>query len=191
MVTCISWSQLKPMINWMECLKAAKNSFKWLWQIKMSPLERINADHNTHSIITMTKSLRKPVFKTWNELGSEVFFSPFVDDEEGGKVHLRDFLLSKQITDGQKGCSNTLSNEEETPFYNPNTVQNENDTWGFLLCISELLHLSSESIPLALYSIEIVNHSSSEKKWLSLHTKEDTTFSYLHLKRDTLLSLYS
>ena len=51
--------------------------------------------------------------------------------EEGGrgKVHLRDFLLSKQITDGQKGCSNTLSNEEETPFYNPNTVlQNENDT---------------------------------------------------------------
>ena len=109
-----------------------------------------------------------------------------------GKVHLRDFLLSKQITDGQKGCSNTLSNEEETPFYNPNTVlQNENDTWGFLLCISELLHLSSESTPLALYSIEIVNHSSSEKKWLSLHTKEDTTFSYLHLKRDTLLSLYS
>ena len=48
---------------------------------------------------------------------------------KGGKVHLRDFLLSKQITDGQKGCSNTLSNEEETPFYNPNTVlQNENDT---------------------------------------------------------------
>ena len=140
MVTCISlsWSQLKPMINWMECLKAAsKNSFKWLWQIKMSPLERINADHNTHSIITMTKSLRKPVFKTWNELGSEVFFSPFVDDEEGGKVHLRDFLLSKQITDGQKGCSNTLSSreDEETPFYNLNThfkrVQSQNDTWGF------------------------------------------------------------
>lgn len=56
--------------------------------------------------------------------------------EEGGrgKVHLRDFLLSKQITDGQKGCSNTLSSreDEETPFYNLNThfkrVQSQNDT---------------------------------------------------------------
>ena len=102
-----------------------------------------------------------------------------------GKVHLRDFLLSKQITDGQKGCSNTLSNEEETPFYNPNTVQNENDTWGFLLCISELLHLSSESTPLALYSIEIVNHSSSEKKWLSLHTKR-IQLSHICIWKETL-----
>ena len=48
-------------------------------------------------------------------------FSSPLYDEEGGKVHLRDFLLSKQITDGVDKRGVVVTSRLLSRFDNPNT----------------------------------------------------------------------